>query len=75
MCANVAHRTCRLSSVRLPHDLCDVLRAPGRNATRVDVRFTAFSLKLGALPALSLPLDLFSPTGAPLLWLSVNPEL
>ena len=37
---------------------------PGRNATRVDVRFTAFSLKLGALPALSLPLDLFSPTGA-----------
>lgn len=38
---------------------------PGRDATRVDVRFTAFSLKMGALPALSLPLDLFSPTGAP----------
>jgi len=30
----------------------------------VDVKFTKFSLKLGALPALSLPLDLFSPTGA-----------
>ncbi|KAK9838271.1 hypothetical protein WJX81_001545 [Elliptochloris bilobata] len=35
----------------------------GRGGTRVDVRFTAFSLKLGALPELSLPLDLFSPTG------------
>ena len=40
---------------------------PGRDATRVDVRFTNFSLKLGALPELSVPLDLFSPTGAPLL--------
>jgi hypothetical protein len=30
----------------------------------VDVKFTNFSLKLGALPTLSLPLDLFSPTGA-----------
>ncbi len=36
---------------------------PGLGATRVDVKFTAFSLKVGVLPALSLPLDLFSPTG------------
>ena len=37
---------------------------PGLGATRVDVKFTAFQLKVGVLPALSLPLDLFSPTGA-----------
>lgn len=37
---------------------------PAGRDTRVDVKFTKFSLKLGALPALSLPLDLFSPTGA-----------
>ena len=36
--------------------------SPGEEAVRVDVRFLAFSLKVGALPALKIPLEWASPT-------------
>ena len=36
--------------------------SPDDEAVRVDVKFTAFSLKLGALPALKIPLEWASPT-------------
>ena len=36
--------------------------SPGAGAVRVNVKFTAFSLKLGALPALQIPLEWASPT-------------
>lgn len=35
---------------------------PDGEAVRVDVKFTSFSLKVGALPALRIPLEWASPT-------------
>ena len=36
--------------------------SPGAEAVRVNVKFTAFSLRIGALPALQIPLEWASPT-------------